>query len=183
MEDHIRQLIIACGDDPQRPGLDKTPSRVARMYKDLTSGTGEDARAVLEEALFPAESNGLVVCRDIDFVSMCEHHMLPFVGRATIGYLPGKQLVGISKLVRLTQVFARRLQVQERMGQQIIDVMEEVLQPRGSIVHIAATHLCMVARGVKQPNAQMVTLNLSGRFEEHPDLVRTVLGSGGSDGR
>jgi GTP cyclohydrolase IA len=181
MEEHIRELIIACGDDPQRPGLEKTPSRVSRMYKDLTSGTKEDARAILGEALFPAESDGLVVCQDIDFVSMCEHHMLPFFGRATIAYLPDKQLVGISKLVRLTQVFARRLQVQERMGQQILDIMDEILQPCGSVVHISATHLCMVARGVKQPNARMVTLHRSGQFEEHPDLVRTVL-RGSHDG-
>lgn len=176
MEESIRKLLIALGESPERPGLERTPARVAASWREMTSGIGCDERQLLAGATFPAESRAMVVCRDIHFVSICEHHLLPFFGTAHIAYLPGDVLVGISKLVRLAQTCARRLQVQERMGQQILDAMEAELSPRGIMVHIEALHLCMVARGVRQEKARMVTLNTSGGFELRPELTRLAIG-------
>lgn len=175
METIVRQLLQAIGEDVDRPGLEKTPGRVAEMWKELTSGADCDPYPVLADATFAADTQGMVVCRDIDFVSTCEHHLLPFIGRATIAYLPADKLVGISKLARVTECFARRLQVQERMGQQILDAMTGALAPRGALVHIEATHLCMVARGVRLPNARMVTSHMGGLFESEPKWVDLAL--------
>jgi GTP cyclohydrolase I len=178
MEHLIRELLTHLGEDPDRPGLEKTPVRMANALRELTAGYGEDARKLMSDGCFASDSTGMVLIRNVDFVSMCEHHVLPFIGQATIGFLPDGSLVGISKLVRLLEVFSRRLQVQERMGQQILDVMEETLNPLGALVHIEAKHLCMVARGVKQPNATMVTTHTSGRFREDAALVTSVLKGG-----
>jgi GTP cyclohydrolase I len=175
MEEIIAQLLVAIGEDLDRPGLEKTPQRVADMWQELTSGSRCDPIPILSDATFPADTRGLVVCKDIDFVSLCEHHLLPFMGRATIAYLPGDTLVGISKLARITECFARRLQVQERLGQQILDAMVSALAPRGAMVHLEATHLCMVARGVRLPNARMVTTHVSGAFEREPNWVHLAL--------
>jgi len=178
MESLIREMLQQLGEDPNRPGLSRTPSRVAAAWKDLTSGYGMDPVGLLECATFEEESAGMVVCRDVRFVSTCEHHMLPFFGEATIAYLSSGRLVGISKLARITDAFARRLQVQERMGQQLLDTVEQVLRPRGVLVHISALHLCMMARGVKQENAKMVTLHTSGEFSDRPELVGSVWAGG-----
>ncbi len=178
MEALIRKLLVEIGEDPDRAGLEKTPQRVAGMWGEMTAGQGRDGTALLAEATFDDPSTGMVVCRDIDFVSLCEHHLLPFFGRATIAYYPDGRLVGISKLARVTDLYARRLQVQERMGQQVLDAMVAALSPRGALVHIEATHLCMVARGVKLANARMVTTHASGLFEERPELLSAVLGGG-----
>lgn len=175
MEKIVRELLLAIGEDVDRPGLEKTPERVAEMWRELTAGSGCDPYPLLAEATFPADTQGMVVCRDIDFVSTCEHHLLPFLGKATIAYLPGEKLVGISKLARVTECFARRLQVQERMGQQILDAIEGALAPRGALVNIEATHLCMVARGVRLPNARMVTTHMSGLFGSEPKWVDLAL--------
>ncbi len=176
MEEMVRTLLAELGDDPDREGLAKTPARFLSAFKDMTSGFGVDAGEVLESAVFPADSKGMVVCRDVSFVSVCEHHLLPFVGDAVIAFLPGEHLVGISKLVRVTEIFARRLQVQERLGQQILDAINEVLEPAGCMVYLEALHLCMVARGVKQEKAAMATMHVSGEFERRPELAWAVAG-------
>ncbi len=175
MEELIKKMLVALGEDPTRQGLEKTPARVAQAYGDLTSGYGVDTNGLLRGALFDDSSTGTVVCRDIHFVSMCEHHLLPFFGRSLIVYIPNGKLVGISKLVRLTQAFARRLQVQERMGQQIMDAIQETLEPKGVLVRLEATHLCMVARGVRQQDARMETLHTCGVFEDNPALAGLYL--------
>ena len=175
MEDLIRKILVEVGEDPGREGLGETPARVARALRELTSGYAKRPEEALQGALFESSSRGLVVCRDIRFVSLCEHHLLPFHGTMTVGFKPAGRLVGISKLVRLAEVFARRLQVQERLGQQILEVMEEQLRPAGALVSIRALHLCMVARGVRQSEATMETLHTSGVFEGDPGLVRLVL--------
>ena len=175
MERLIEQMLQSLGEDPRRPGLEKTPARVAQSLKELTAGYDMDAKAILSSAVFESNSRGIVACRDIHFVSMCEHHLLPFFGFATIAYRPGKKLVGISKLVRILNVYARRLQVQERMGQQVLDAMDEVLSPEGILVSIRARHLCMVARGVGQDQAVMETLHMTGEFEDKPGLAQSFL--------
>jgi len=176
MEQSIRKLLTELGESPDRPGLEKTPARVAASWRELTEGIGVDEKQIIREAVFPADSRSMVTCRHIHFVSTCEHHLLPFFGTAHVAYLPGETLVGISKLVRLVQTCARRLQVQERMGQQILEAIEEGLEPRGAMVHLSALHLCMVARGVRQEQARMVTLNTGGEFELKPELVRLAIG-------
>lgn len=176
MEEMVRKLLAELGDDPDREGLEKTPARYLSALQDMTSGFGVDAGEVLESAVFPADSKGMVVCRDVSFVSVCEHHLLPFVGDAVIAFLPGERLVGISKLVRITEIFARRLQVQERLGQQILDTINEVLKPAGCMVYLEARHLCMVARGVKQEKAAMATMHVSGEFERRPELAWAAAG-------
>jgi len=175
MEELVRELLKGLGEDTARPGLEKTPRRVAKALRELTSGIGKDGRAELESAVFESDSEGMVVCRDVHFVSLCEHHMLPFIGQACIAYLPRGKLVGISKLVRVTEIFARRLQVQENLGQQILDAIDATLSPAGSMVHLKALHLCMVARGVRQEQATMETLHVSGAFKEDPGLPWSVL--------
>ncbi len=178
MEDIIRNLLSRLGEDPGRPGLERTPERVAESLQEMTSGYGQDGVALLSEAVFPAESDGLVICRDVRFVSLCEHHLLPFFGTATVAFQPADKLVGISKLVRVTEAYAHRLQVQERLGQQILAAIETALSPAGALVHIDALHLCMVARGVRQSDAHMETINLSGVFKKDPALARLVLDRG-----
>jgi len=175
MEELIRNLLARLGENPDREGLMRTPERVVESLREMTAGYGVDGVSVLSEAVFPAESDGLVVCRDIRFVSLCEHHLLPFFGTATVAFQPDERLVGISKLVRVTEAYAHRLQVQERLGQQILDAMETALEPAGALVSIDALHLCMVARGVRQADARMQTLNLSGVFKQDPALAALVL--------
>lgn len=176
MEELYKQILAGLEDDPSRPGLEKTPARAAAALKDLTVGYGLDPDELLRPAVFESESSGLVVCRDIHFVSVCEHHLLPFVGQATIAYWPRGKLVGISKLVRVTEALARRLQVQERLGQEILDSMVRVMEPDGCMVFMKALHLCMVARGVKQENATMETLAVTGSFANRPEEAWALLG-------
>jgi len=178
MEDLVRNLLIRLGENPEREGLLRTPERVAESLKEMTSGYGLDGVTILSETVFPAESDGLVICRDIRFVSLCEHHLLPFFGTATVAFQPAGRLVGISKLVRVTEAYAHRLQVQERLGQQVLDALERALEPAGALVHIDALHLCMVARGVRQADARMQTLNTSGVFKRDPALAGLVLDRG-----
>ena len=176
MEELYRQILSMLEDDPGRAGLEKTPARAAQALQELTSGYGVEPEGLLRSALSESDSRGLVVCREIHFVSMCEHHLLPFVGQATIAYWPAGKLVGISKLVRVTEALARRLQVQERLGQEILDAVNSVLGPLGAMVYMRALHMCMVARGVKQENAVMETLAVSGSFEERPEQAWALLG-------
>jgi len=178
MEDLIRKLLAELGEDPARAGLLKTPKRVEKALREMTSGMGRDGRAELQGAVFESDSTGMVVCRGVHFVSLCEHHMLPFVGKATIAFVPAGRLVGISKLVRITEIYGRRLQVQEHMGQQILDAIVDTVRPAGAFVHISALHMCMVARGVRQEDARMETLHTSGTFAQDPNLAWSVIREG-----
>ncbi len=164
MEELVRQMLLEIGEDPEREGLVRTPRRVAKAYDYLTQGYGQDPREVIGDAIFDEEHQEMVICRDIDFFSLCEHHMLPFFGKAHVAYIPNGKIVGISKLARVVEVFARRLQVQERLSSQIADTLQEILQPAGVGVVMEATHLCMVMRGVEKQNSVTVTSAMRGLF-------------------
>ncbi len=164
----VRALLRELGEDPDRDGLAKTPMRVAQALRSLTSGYGEDPRAILNDALFDADYDEMVVVKDIDFFSLCEHHMLPFFGRAHVAYIPNRKIVGLSKLPRLFDMFSRRLQVQERLTTEVAGVIESVLQPRGVGVVIEATHLCMKMRGVQKQNSFTITSSMRGLFATDP---------------
>jgi GTP cyclohydrolase I len=163
VEEHIRAMLEALGEDPQRDGLLATPGRVARSLAFLTSGYQMDPRAVVGEAMFEAEYDEMVTVH-CEVYSLCEHHMLPFFGRCHIAYLPSGKIVGLSKLARLAEVYARRLQVQERLTTEIATAIDEILQPRGVGVVIEAQHLCMMMRGVEKQHSSAVTSCMLGRF-------------------
>jgi GTP cyclohydrolase I len=170
MEELIRELLKEIGEDPSREGLDRTPARVAKAWAYLTSGYRQDVHQVLNEALFTEEYDEMVVVKDIDLYSMCEHHLLPFFGKCHIAYMPGKKkIVGLSKLPRLVEMFARRLQVQERLTTQIAHTLDEVLQPRGVAVVVEALHMCMLMRGVEKQNSKAVTSAMLGQFRDRPE--------------
>ena len=165
MEDLITQIITQIGEDSQREGLLKTPKRAAKALKFLTKGYDEKLEDIINGAVFHAEDNEMVVIRDIEFYSLCEHHMLPFYGKCHIGYIPNKSILGLSKFARITDHFARRLQVQERLTTQIADAVQEILQPLGVGVTIEASHLCMMMRGVQKQNSFTITNSLRGVFK------------------
>jgi GTP cyclohydrolase I len=167
VEHCIRELLLALGEDPEREGLQDTPSRVARMYKELLSGTHEDPAHHLER-VFEARYDEIVLVRDIDFNSLCEHHLLPFYGKAHVAYLPNSKVVGLSKLARTVDTFARRPQLQEQLTTQVADAIMQHLDARGALVVIEAEHLCMKIRGVQKPNASMVTSAVRGVFKDNP---------------
>ncbi len=167
LEKHVRALLRAVDPDPQREGLAQTPERVARALAFLTKGYEEDPRRVINGALFREEYSEMIVVKDIDFYSLCEHHILPFFGRAHVAYLPNGRIVGISKLARLVEVFARRLQVQERMTSQIAGTIAEQLEPLGVGVVLEAEHLCMRMRGIEKQNSVVVTSAMLGAFRNH----------------
>jgi GTP cyclohydrolase I len=164
----IRRLLEELGEDPERQGLLATPERVARAYQFLTQGTHIDPIEVVGSAVFEENYNEMVVVRDIEVYSLCEHHLLPFFGKCHIAYLPEKHIVGLSKLARLADVYARRLQVQERLTTQIAEAIQQVLKPKGVAVQIEARHLCMMMRGVAKQNSTVVTDCLLGRFRSDP---------------
>lgn len=166
IEDSVRDILVALGEDPDREGLVKTPERVARSYEYLSSGYQQDPDEVIGDALFTEDYSEMIIVRDIDFFSLCEHHMLPFYGRAHVAYVPDKHIVGISKLARLVECYARRLQVQERMTSQIAGFIQDKLKPLGVGVVIRAEHMCMRMRGVQKPNSSVVTSSLLGVFQE-----------------
>ena len=167
IEKAVREILLAIGENPDRDGLHNTPARVARAYAELTSGMREDAREVLATT-FDLGHEELIVVRDIEVHSLCEHHMLPFYGVAHIGYIPGEsgRITGLSKLARVVDVYAKRLQVQERLTTQIAEAMTEVLQPRGVIVVVDAEHLCMSLRGIRKPGARTVTSAVRGQLRD-----------------
>jgi len=165
-EELVRRQLVLVGEDPDRDGLVKTPSRVAKSLSWLTRGYGLTAKDVIGDALFEEAHENMVMVRDIEMYSMCEHHMLPFFGKVHVAYIPNGKIVGLSKLPRIVEVYARRLQVQERLGEQIADAIEEVLQPRGVGVVIDAVHLCMMMRGVEKQSARTITSSLRGEFRE-----------------
>jgi GTP cyclohydrolase I len=161
---YVRGILQEIGEDPEREGLEKTPERVARSLRFLTKGYAEDPQAVLNGALFTEDYSEMIVVKDIDFFSMCEHHILPFFGKAHVAYIPKNKIVGISKLARLVEVYARRLQVQERMTAQIASILMETLNPHGVGVVLQAEHLCMRMRGVEKQNSTVVTSTMLGAF-------------------
>ena len=165
-ETMIRRQLELLGEDPERDGLLKTPSRVAKSMAWLTRGYDLDARKVIGDALFQEDHENMVMVRDIEMYSMCEHHMLPFFGKVHVAYIPNGKIVGLSKLPRVVEVFARRLQVQERLGEQIANAIDEVLQPKGVGVVIEAVHLCMMMRGVEKQSSRTITSSLRGLFRD-----------------
>lgn len=162
---HYKDILTLLGEDAEREGLQKTPLRVAKAMQFLTKGYAQDPKAILEKALFHEEYNHMVIVKDINFYSMCEHHMLPFYGKAHIAYIPNGTITGLSKIARVVEVFARRLQVQERMTHQIMECIEETLHPMGVMVVIEAAHMCMQMRGVEKQNSITTTSAFSGVFK------------------
>ena len=169
VEEAVRLLLEGIGEDPSREGLVETPARVARMYAELTAGMDLDGSEHLSKT-FSVGSDDLVIERDITFYSLCEHHMLPFYGKAAIGYIPNGRVAGLSKLARTVETFARRLQLQEQLCAQVADAMMEFLAPQGVIVLMEAEHMCMTMRGVQKPGTKTVTLARRGVFEDDPAL-------------
>ena len=168
MEDLIQKLLKSFGEDPSRPGLKGTPRRVREAYEFLTSGYDQRIEDIVNNALMPVDTDGMVIVKDIEMYSLCEHHLLPFFGKVHVGYIPKKHVIGLSKIPRIIDMFARRLQVQERMGQQICDTLEEILQPKGIGVVIECSHLCMMMRGVQKQHSTAVTSTVKGLFKEDP---------------
>jgi GTP cyclohydrolase I len=182
IEKAVREILLAVGEDPDREGLKKTPSRVARAYAELMAGLSDDPRRHLK-TVFTERYDEVVLLRDIEFHSLCEHHLLPFTGRAHVAYLPGGKVVGLSKLARLVEGYARRPQVQERLTTQIADALMEELSPAGAACVIEATHTCMTIRGVKKPGSTMVTSALRGVFKDNASSRHEILSLMYADGR
>jgi GTP cyclohydrolase IA len=160
----ISQILAAVGENPKREGLKNTPKRVSRMYAELLAGYKADSETLVNGAVFEVSYDEMVIVRDIEFYSMCEHHLLPFMGRVHVAYIPSGKVIGLSKIPRIVDMFARRLQVQERMTRQIADFIRDVLQPQGVAVVVEALHLCTMMRGVKKHNARMTTSAMHGAF-------------------
>jgi GTP cyclohydrolase I len=164
----VEQMLRAFGEDPNRDGLQKTPERVAKMYVELLDGYRQDPLAIVNDALFEETYDEMVVVRDIEFYSLCEHHLLPIMGRAHVAYFPNGRVLGLSKIPRLVDMFAHRLQVQERMTRQIAEFMDELLHPFGVAVVVEGLHLCATMRGVKKQEARMTTSTMLGAFRKSP---------------
>jgi GTP cyclohydrolase I len=167
MEKLIRELLREVGEDPEREGLKKTPERVARAWSFLTRGYREDPAALIASAIFEEENHEMVLLKEVDFFSMCEHHLMPFFGKAHVAYIPDRRIVGLSKLARLVEVFSRRLQVQERLTRQIAETLQKELRPLGVAVVMEAEHLCMQMRGVEKQNSVAVTSCMLGVFRDN----------------
>ena len=179
MQDAVRALLAGVGEEPDREGLEKTPERVEKSLRFLTSGYGQDPKALINEALFTVTYDEMVLVKDIDVFSLCEHHLLPFYGKAHVAYIPNGRVVGLSKIPRLVDMFARRLQVQERLTVQIAETIRDAIQPRGVGVVIEAVHFCMMMRGVEKQSSVAVTSCMLGGFrdrqatrEEFLELIR-----------
>lgn len=179
MDELFTSLLKKIGEDPSRTGLKQTPKRAAESMRFLTSGYDQNLKTIVNGALFPAETDGMIIVKDIECYSLCEHHMLPFTGKVHVGYIPDKKIIGLSKIPRIVDMFARRLQVQERLGQQICDALQDVLKPKGIGVVIEASHFCMMMRGVEKQHSVAVTSHVAGSFkkdartrQEFMDLIR-----------
>lgn len=168
MEDLIRKILVEIGEDPEREGLRSTPKRVAESVKELTRGYTENIDEVVNGAIFECDANDMVIVKDIELFSLCEHHMLPFFGKCHIGYIPRGKVLGVSKLARIADAFARRLQIQERLTNQIANVIMEKIDPVGVGVVIEAKHLCMMMRGVEKQHSSMLTSAMLGCFRTRP---------------
>jgi GTP cyclohydrolase IA len=167
LEELFAEVLRELGEDPTREGLRETPERVAKSLRFLTRGYRETPDEVIKNAIFREDDSEMVVLRDIDFFSLCEHHMLPFFGKAHVGYIPNKSIIGVSKLARVVDVYARRLQVQERLTKQVAQAIMETLEPQGVAVVMEGMHLCMQMRGVEKQNSVMVTSTMLGVFQDH----------------
>jgi GTP cyclohydrolase IA len=165
----IEELLQELGEDPRREGLDRTPDRVAKALRYLTSGYDQDVKEVLNDAMFVEDYDEMVIVKDIDFSSLCEHHLLPFIGKCHVAYMPNRKIVGLSKIPRMVGMFSRRLQVQERLTTQIANTLNEALQPRGVAVVVEAIHLCMMIRGVEKQNSRAITSAMLGAFRDGPE--------------
>jgi GTP cyclohydrolase I len=168
IESLVTSLLKEIGEDPGRSGLEQTPVRVARSLRYFTTGYEQNPKDILNGALFEVSYDEMVIVKDIEFYSLCEHHLLPFFGRVHVAYIPKGKVLGLSKIPRLVEIFARRLQVQERMTVNIAETLEELLEPRGVAVVAEAIHLCMMMRGVHQQNASAITSSIRGEFEKDP---------------
>ena len=166
IEPLIEGLLKEIGEDPGREGLVRTPARFAEAMRFLTEGYGQDPQKILNNALFDVDYDEMVIVKDIEFFSLCEHHVLPFFGRAHVAYIPDGKVVGLSKIPRMVEMFAKRLQVQERLTTEVAETLERVLRPKGVAVVIEAIHLCMMMRGVESPNASAITSSIRGEFEQ-----------------
>ena len=166
MEKLIENMLEELGEDPKRQGLRKTPARVVETLKFLTKGYSENVEDILKDALFDVQYDEMVIIRNIEVYSLCEHHLLPFFGKCHVGYLPTSKVIGLSKVIRLVELFARRLQVQERLTQEIAHTIQEQVNPQGVGVIIEAQHLCMMMRGVEQQNVKVTTSTLLGKFRQ-----------------
>ncbi len=167
IEAAVRQILVGVGEDPDREGLARTPERIARMYDEVLAGYAVDPVALINDALFDVQYDEMIVVKDIEYFSMCEHHMLPFFGRAHVAYIPVEKVVGLSKIPRIVEMFARRLQVQERMTRQIAELIDEMLSPLGVAVVVEGSHMCSMMRGVKKGQTRMVTSAMLGCFREN----------------
>ena len=166
LTEHYREILAGIGEDPEREGLLRTPKRAASALLELTRGYHQDVQTLLNGAIFTEEFDDMVVVKDIEFYSLCEHHLLPFFGHASVAYLPQGKIVGLSKIARLVEMFSRRLQVQERLTHEIAHAIEEAIEPRGVAVVMEARHMCMMIRGVEKQNSKMVTSAVLGAFRE-----------------
>ena len=176
----VKQQLQIMGEDPEREGLRKTPRRIGKSMQFLTKGYSEDPKAILQSALFEEDYRQMVVVKDIDFYSLCEHHLLPFFGKVHIAYIPNGRITGLSKIARVVDVFARRLQVQERLTTQIKECIQETLEPLGVMVVIEAEHLCMQMRGVQKQHAMTVTSDFTGAFNQaktREEFMKLVIGN------
>jgi GTP cyclohydrolase IA len=182
LEEAVRTLLAEIGEDPEREGLVRTPERVRRMYDELTSGYHIDPDALINGACFSVDYDEMVVVRDIEFFSLCEHHLLPFIGTAHVGYLPNGRVIGLSKIPRIVDMYAHRLQVQERLTVQVADFLMEHLEPKGVACVVEATHLCTMMRGVKKQQATMVTSSMVGTFRRDARTRAEFMGLIGKSG-
>jgi GTP cyclohydrolase I len=167
IETAVQQILTHVGEDPDREGLQRTPHRVAKMYDEILAGYKMDPVTIVNGALFDVEYDEMIIVKDIEFFSMCEHHMLPFYGRAHVAYLPSEKIIGLSKIPRIVEMYARRLQVQERMTRQIAETISEILDPLGVAVVVEGSHMCSMMRGVKKEHPRMITSTMLGSFKEN----------------
>jgi GTP cyclohydrolase I len=174
MEEIVKQILMELGEDPERDGLRQTPQRFDQALRFLTSGYQVDVNSVINNALFDVEYDEMVIVSDIDFYSLCEHHMLPFFGKCHVAYLPDKKVIGLSKVARLVEMFSRRLQVQERLTTQIADTISTTVQPKGVGVVVEAQHMCMMMRGVEKQNSRAITSSMLGTFQNQETRMEFI---------
>jgi GTP cyclohydrolase I len=175
IETAVRNILANVGEDPDREGLVGTPDRIARMYDEVLAGYKTDSVKLVNNALFDVDYDEPVIVKEIEYFSMCEHHMLPFFGRAHIAYIPSDKVIGLSKIPRIVEMFARRLQVQERMTRQIAEMIDEILKPQGVAVVVEGSHMCSMMRGVKKEHPRMMTSYMLGKYKEDKDIRREFM--------